>query len=145
MGKNSGLTIEPGMVFTIEPMINAGKKTTKTLSDGWTVVTRDRNLSAQWEHTIAITENGPKILTIRGKSEILSKRKKLKCSANAYLMPLCKTLLTTNTITFKAQPNLFSYSFMTEHVSHTFSVLAGTDISIQLHHRYTREKSTNIR
>ena len=73
--KNSGLTIEPGMVFTIEPMINAGKKTTKTLADGWTVVTRDRSLSAQWEHTIAITENGPKILTIRPEEiEILSKR-----------------------------------------------------------------------
>ena len=63
--RNRGLTIEPGMVFTIEPMINAGKKSTKTLTDGWTVVTRDRSLSAQWEHTIAITESGPKILTLR--------------------------------------------------------------------------------
>lgn len=60
-----GLKLEPGMVFTIEPMINAGKKETKILPDGWTAVTRDHSLSAQWEHTILVTENGFEILTLR--------------------------------------------------------------------------------
>jgi methionyl aminopeptidase len=60
-----GLEIVEGMVFTIEPMINAGKKHNKILPDGWTVVTKDRSLSAQWEHTIHITKDGPKILTLR--------------------------------------------------------------------------------
>lgn len=60
-----GKKIEEGMVFTIEPMINAGKKKTKILADKWTVVTRDKSLSAQWEHTLAITKNGPQILTKR--------------------------------------------------------------------------------
>jgi methionyl aminopeptidase len=53
----------PGMVFTIEPMINLGRRETKLLPDGWTVVTRDRSLSAQWEHTIAVTESGYDVLT----------------------------------------------------------------------------------
>ena len=53
----------PGMVFTIEPMINLGRRETKLLPDGWTVVTRDRSLSAQWEHTIAVTESGFDVLT----------------------------------------------------------------------------------
>jgi len=53
----------PGMAFTIEPMINLGRRDTKLLPDGWTVVTRDRSLSAQWEHTIAVTEDGHDILT----------------------------------------------------------------------------------
>ncbi len=53
----------PGMVFTIEPMVNLGKRDTKLLSDGWTVVTRDRSLSAQWEHTLAVTEDGFDVLT----------------------------------------------------------------------------------
>jgi methionyl aminopeptidase len=53
----------PGMTFTIEPMINAGKPQTKQLPDGWTVVTKDHSLSAQWEHTIAVTEDGFEILT----------------------------------------------------------------------------------
>ena len=61
----SGQIIEEGMVFTIEPMINAGKKQNKVLSDGWTVVTRDKSLSAQWEHTLVITKNGNEILTLR--------------------------------------------------------------------------------
>ena len=55
----------PGMTFTIEPMVNAGKRQVKLLKDGWTVVTRDRSLSAQWEHTVAVTENGVEVLTLR--------------------------------------------------------------------------------
>jgi len=58
-----GLELVPGMTFTIEPMINAGKQHTRLLSDGWTVVTKDHSLSAQWEHTIALTESGVEILT----------------------------------------------------------------------------------
>ncbi len=61
---NTGLTLAPGMTFTIEPMINAGKKETRLLSDNWTVVTRDHSLSAQWEHTILVTETGHEVLTI---------------------------------------------------------------------------------
>lgn len=59
-----GAIIQEGMVFTIEPMINAGDWRVKTLADGWTVITADRSLSAQYEHTIAITKNGPEILTV---------------------------------------------------------------------------------
>ena len=59
----TGTVLKPGMIFTIEPMINAGKAATSVLSDGWTVVTKDRSLSAQWEHTIAVTENGYDLLT----------------------------------------------------------------------------------
>ena len=51
------------MVFTIEPMLNAGKAGTRTLPDGWTVVTRDRSLSAQWEHMVTVTECGVEVLT----------------------------------------------------------------------------------
>jgi methionyl aminopeptidase len=58
-----GLILKPGMVFTIEPMINAGKAATTLLPDGWTVVTKDRSLSAQWEHMVAVTETGFEILT----------------------------------------------------------------------------------
>jgi methionyl aminopeptidase len=57
--------LEPGMTFTIEPMINAGKRHVKTLKDGWTVVTKDRSLSAQWEHTILVTDDGVDVLTVR--------------------------------------------------------------------------------
>ena len=57
--------LEPGMIFTIEPMLNAGKSATKVLSDGWTVVTRDKSLSAQYEHTVLVTETGHEIMTIR--------------------------------------------------------------------------------
>ena len=63
--KNTGIKLEEGMIFTIEPMINAGKKGIKVLSDGWTVVTQDKSLSAQWEHTILVTNNGYEILTKR--------------------------------------------------------------------------------
>mgnify|MGYP003482026071 FL=1 len=58
------MTLTAGMTFTIEPMINAGKKDVKLLPDNWTVVTRDHSLSAQWEHTILITETGHEILTL---------------------------------------------------------------------------------
>ena len=60
----TGLTIEEGMVFTIEPMINTGSHEVKILSDGWTAVTRDHSLSAQFEHTIAVTSDGCLILTL---------------------------------------------------------------------------------
>ena len=61
----TGMELREGMVFTIEPMINAGKATTKLLPDGWTVVTKDRKLSAQWEHTLAVTADGYEVLTAR--------------------------------------------------------------------------------
>jgi methionyl aminopeptidase len=60
----TGITLVPGMTFTIEPMINAGKKDVKLLLDGWTVVTKDHSLSAQWEHTILVTEDGHEVLTL---------------------------------------------------------------------------------
>ncbi|WDD92942.1 type I methionyl aminopeptidase [Burkholderia sp. FERM BP-3421] len=58
-----GLTLAPGMIFTIEPMLNAGRPETRELADGWTVVTRDRSLSAQWEHMVVVTDSGAEILT----------------------------------------------------------------------------------
>lgn len=61
----TGLELEPGMTFTIEPMINAGKRNVRLLPDGWTVVTKDHSLSAQWEHTILVTEDGHDVLTKR--------------------------------------------------------------------------------
>lgn len=60
----SGQVLEPGMIFTIEPMINAGKRDIRQLGDGWTVVTRDHSLSAQWEHSVLVTETGHEVLTI---------------------------------------------------------------------------------
>jgi methionyl aminopeptidase len=60
----TGMELQAGMTFTIEPMINAGKKDIKLLPDSWTVVTRDHSLSAQWEHTILVTETGHDILTV---------------------------------------------------------------------------------
>ncbi|MBI2970657.1 MAG: type I methionyl aminopeptidase [Gammaproteobacteria bacterium] len=63
--KGTGLELEPGMTFTIEPMINAGKRHVKLLPDNWTVVTRDRSLSAQWEHTVLVTDDGVEVLTRR--------------------------------------------------------------------------------
>ena len=65
--KNTGQEIYPGMTFTIEPMINAGKYDVKILNDGWTAVTKDKSLSAQFEHTVGITENGYEIFTESGK------------------------------------------------------------------------------
>ena len=61
--KNTGMELKPGMTFTIEPMINAGKFNVKMLNDGWTAVTKDKSLSAQFEHTVGITENGYEIFT----------------------------------------------------------------------------------
>ena len=64
-GKNgTGPKLQEGMVFTIEPMINAGKYETKVLNDGWTAVTKDKSLSAQFEHTVGITNNGYEIFTL---------------------------------------------------------------------------------
>lgn len=61
----TGLVLRPGMTFTIEPMVNAGKRYVKLLPDQWTVVTKDRSLSAQWEHTVLVTEDGHEVLTLR--------------------------------------------------------------------------------
>ncbi len=61
----TGLTLEAGMIITIEPMINLGKHHVKVLADGWTAITKDRSLSAQFEHTLLVTENGYEILTLR--------------------------------------------------------------------------------
>ncbi len=61
----TGMALQAGMTFTIEPMINAGKRHVRQLPDGWTVVTTDRSLSAQWEHTILVTDDGFEILTLR--------------------------------------------------------------------------------
>ncbi len=58
-----GIRLEPGMLFTVEPMINLGKPHVKMLSDGWTAVTRDRSLSAQFEHTVGVTETGCEVFT----------------------------------------------------------------------------------
>lgn len=61
--RGEGLKLEPGMVLTIEPMLNAGKRDTRQLPDGWTVVTKDRSLSAQWEHMVTVTPEGCEVLT----------------------------------------------------------------------------------
>lgn len=63
--KGRGLVLKEGMVFTIEPMINQGRAKIKTKRDGWTVVTSDKKLSAQWEHTVAVTSSGFEVLTLR--------------------------------------------------------------------------------
>src|SRR5690554_1832969 len=67
----TGVVLKKGMVFTIEPMINQGDHRVKTLKDGWTVVTRDKKLSAQWEHTVAVTETGFEILTLREEEQAM--------------------------------------------------------------------------
>jgi methionyl aminopeptidase len=61
---NTGPRLVPGMTFTIEPMVNEGSRHTRLLPDGWTVVTKDHKLSAQWEHTIAVTEDGFEVMTL---------------------------------------------------------------------------------
>lgn len=66
----TGLVLEPGMVFTIEPMINAGQRHVKLLPDQWTVITKDHKLSAQWEHTLAVTASGYEVFTLR-KGEVI--------------------------------------------------------------------------
>jgi methionyl aminopeptidase len=67
----TGMELKPGMTFTLEPMINAGKRHVRQLPDGWTVVTKDRSLSAQWEHTILVTETGHEVLTRRSEEDDL--------------------------------------------------------------------------
>ncbi|MBS0551921.1 MAG: type I methionyl aminopeptidase [Proteobacteria bacterium] len=64
----TGVELKPGMIFTIEPMINAGKAAISELPDGWTIVTKDRSLSAQFEHTVLVTETGVEVLTVSGKT-----------------------------------------------------------------------------
>jgi methionyl aminopeptidase len=63
----TGFALKPGMIFTIEPMINAGKYDLKILSDGWTAVTKDKSLSAQFEHSVGVTETGVEIFTLSPK------------------------------------------------------------------------------
>jgi methionyl aminopeptidase len=63
--RGTGVRLMPGMTFTIEPMLNAGGRDVRVLPDGWTVVTRDRSLSAQWEHTVLVTTEGVEIITLR--------------------------------------------------------------------------------
>jgi methionyl aminopeptidase len=67
----TGMTVKEGMTFTIEPMINQGKRHCKLLPDEWTVVTKDHKLSAQWEHTVAVTADGVEILTLRQEEQAL--------------------------------------------------------------------------
>jgi methionyl aminopeptidase len=61
---HTGIILEAGMIFTIEPMINAGRAAVKTMADGWTIVTKDHSLSAQWEHTVLVTDSGYEVLTV---------------------------------------------------------------------------------
>jgi len=67
---NTGMVIERGMTFTIEPMVNVGKHHTRLLPDGWTVVTKDHSLSAQWEHTVLVTDTGYEVLTLPQGAEL---------------------------------------------------------------------------
>ncbi|MGD2031175.1 MAG: type I methionyl aminopeptidase [Gammaproteobacteria bacterium] len=68
--RGAGLELKAGMTFTIEPMVNAGRRHVRLLPDGWTVVTKDHSLSAQWEHTILVTEEGHEVLTLGASGEI---------------------------------------------------------------------------
>lgn len=68
--QGKGLVLEEGMTFTIEPMVNQGKVKVKVKNDGWTVVTNDKKMSAQWEHTIAVTSDGYEVLTLREEERI---------------------------------------------------------------------------
>jgi methionyl aminopeptidase len=65
----SGIELKPGMTFTVEPMINAGRRHVKLLPDHWTVVTKDHKLSAQWEHTVLVTQTGFEVLTLRAEEQ----------------------------------------------------------------------------
>jgi methionyl aminopeptidase len=67
---DTGLELKPGMTFTIEPMVNVGKRHVRLLPDGWTVVTKDHSLSAQWEHTVLVTDDGYEVLTLGSSGEI---------------------------------------------------------------------------
>ena len=73
----TGLTLREGMVFTIEPMLNQGRRTVRTEDDGWTVVTSDGSLSAQFEHTVAVTASGVSVLTLRADERGKVRRRKL--------------------------------------------------------------------
>lgn len=84
----SGMLLIPGLTFTIEPMINAGKRHCKLLPDGWTVVTKDRKLSAQWEHTILVTETGVEILTLREEEKAILAKDYPEISGPQGLYPL---------------------------------------------------------
>ena len=68
--RGEGMVLRQGMCFTIEPMVNAGKRYIKLLPDGWTVVTKDRALSAQWEHTVLVTPEGHEVLTLRQEERV---------------------------------------------------------------------------
>ena len=70
----TGLVLEPGMTFTIEPMINAGRREIRQMPDGWTITTKDRSLSAQWEHTVLVTETGYDVLTVSAGSPAVPER-----------------------------------------------------------------------
>ncbi len=67
----TGLKLKTGMIFTVEPMINAGKRDIKQMPDGWSIVTKDRSLSAQWEHTVLVTETGFEVMTLSSGSPAL--------------------------------------------------------------------------
>jgi len=67
----TGLELKPGMTFTVEPMVNAGKRHVRLLPDGWTVITKDHSLSAQWEHTVLVTETGVEVLTLGAEARAL--------------------------------------------------------------------------
>ncbi|KPX53640.1 Methionine aminopeptidase [Pseudomonas amygdali pv. lachrymans] len=69
----TGIELQEGMTFTIEPMINQGRPETKILGDGWTAITKDRKLSAQWEHTLLVTADGYEIFTLRSDDTIAQK------------------------------------------------------------------------
>ena len=66
----TGMELKPGMIFTVEPMVNVGKRHVRLLGDGWTVVTKDRSLSAQWEHTVLVTDTGYEVLTLGAQSRV---------------------------------------------------------------------------
>lgn len=70
----TGMILQCGMIFTIESMVNQGKKEVRELGDGWTVVTKDRTLTAQWEHTILVTDEGFEILTLRTEEHTFFKK-----------------------------------------------------------------------
>ena len=70
----TGVRLREGMVFTIEPMVNQGTRKVSTQEDGWTVVTHDRKLSAQFEHTVAVTSDGVEVLTLRHDEKSMSAR-----------------------------------------------------------------------
>lgn len=73
--KGTGLKLEAGMIFTIEPMVNLGGRHIRELGDGWTIITKDRKLSAQWEHTILVTKDSFEILTLRKEELSLSSKR----------------------------------------------------------------------